>query len=1410
MRRSARFTAFALLFLTVLCRWTVHRAAGYEDPYDTGWVWPPDYETFRPPAAGQTYLDPTFGTEIKVITDAHGIVGWNGERSMFSQDDRFFAVGMKPYAGAGMRLRIYDGRTGAFYKDVWISNWSEARWCYDPEVLVYPTGRELRGHNVVTGADWRIKQFESDIGTCGGDGNDFDDSGEWLLLGLSSVTGQRMFAYNVRTGERGPEFSVPSTERVDYATISPSGNYIVVLQSGFQLYTRNGVWVRELCPAGGHMDLGYLNGTQECLVAKIGSGNDSWKAQWGLNTRERYAAVFETGQVVKLTLAGTIYAQYSAVGGSNRRYLYAAMECDGDTPGNGWERYAGEIIEIPLDGSRKVRRLLHHRARPHNTEPHTWEDQPEPWINHAGDRLFFRSNMCMEQGANGQTYGNDLYFVKIPPRDGETVARIGTGADDAEEQLATGAVSLNSSDLELVRDGSNDQLVGLRFPDLQIPADSTVLSASLTFKTDESSTETTALEIRAQATDNAASFTTAAYNLSSRARTAASTAWQPDGWSTIGKLRESPDIAPVIQEVLDRTGWQAGNALALLVDGSGRRVAESYEGSASGAPLLRVVWRPTPAIAVSTTNISVYAPQGSHCPDTTFQVWNSLGGVLEYDVVESTSKFDVSPTSGSSTAPDSKRLHTLSFSTASLLEGSYERTLTIQDAGSGARNGPITIAVHIEIGPPPPNAPSGFAAAPVSPTSVRLTWHDLPDETHYMLRQSLDGSYWYDIDAVYPPLDATGHTVTGLDANTRYYFKLRGVNDSGQGPYCAPVSIKIAESLTDAPTGFTATPVSGSTVRLSWNDLPDETGYMLRRSLNGYDWYDFPAVYPAADTTAYTATGLDPETIWYFKVRGVNDVGSGPYCAPVSATTPRANSGSFTAYNDLCWAAGQTVSSITRIGRSQSGLLVDHAGGALLPVMLTVNSGGGTETAYGEDAAAGTEAAQIFGGIVDGRGVLAYAQTELALTIGGLDSARLYELVLFGNRAKNVYTARTTKLTLEGAASFVNSSSAGATVTTTTQPDDTTTIVNGANTANGFVARYDQIEPGADGSIRVRLPAWDGASDAGRYYLNALRLRTVEPPAPTLARGALWRYRKGTAEASTPATAWREVAFDDAGWAEGPAPIGYGTPAQGGTVLSDMRYNYTSVFLRRTLNVDDPTLVGAIELEVDYDDGFILWINGREVARVNVAGEPGSFVPCNATASANGNGTAQISLTGAQLPDLLPGANAIAAQVFNISVGGSSDCAFDAQVNVVTTPACRTTDADQNNLPDAWEQTHLSDLTDPTDRTDQGDPDGDGVSNLEEYIAGTSPRDATGYLKLETRLQNGQLVVSFETVPAADPGYEGLTRHYALEQRAAHGAPWQIVPGYSDIVGAGQTVTHTPADTDDPLFHRARVWLEEL
>jgi Tfp pilus tip-associated adhesin PilY1 len=153
--------------------------------------------------------------------------------------------------------------------------------------------------------------------------------------------------------------------------------------------------------------------------------------------------------------------------------------------------------------------------------------------------------------------------------------------DDAEEDTS-GAIDLTSSDLELIRE-SSDQTVGIRFQNITIEQGSTINSAYIEFSTDETGpTEATTLTFRGQAANNAMEFIQSDYNISSRATTTASVVWniaEGDQWATAGEKHQTPDLASIIQEIVNRTGWIGGNSLVIIVTGSGKRTVESWKGA---------------------------------------------------------------------------------------------------------------------------------------------------------------------------------------------------------------------------------------------------------------------------------------------------------------------------------------------------------------------------------------------------------------------------------------------------------------------------------------------------------------------------------------------------------------------------------------------------------------------------------------------------------------------------------------------------------------------------------------------------------------------------------------------------------------------------------------------------------------
>jgi len=97
-----------------------------------------------------------------------------------------------------------------------------------------------------------------------------------------------------------------------------------------------------------------------------------------------------------------------------------------------------------------------------------------------------------------------------------------------------------------------------------------------------------------------------------------------------------------------------------------------------------------------------------------------------------------------------------------------------------------------------------------------------------------------------------------------------------------------------------------------------------------------------------------------------------------------------------------------------------------------------------------------------------------------------------------------------------------------------------------------------------------------------------------------WYYRKGNSE---PHDDWREVDFmEDRTWLKGQASIGYGD-GDDNTVLSDMRNNYSTVYLRHAFEFEtvEGYALDTLTLKALVDDGCIVTLNGQELHRFHVS-----------------------------------------------------------------------------------------------------------------------------------------------------------------------------------------------------------------
>jgi hypothetical protein len=182
--------------------------------------------------------------------------------------------------------------------------------------------------------------------------------------------------------------------------------------------------------------------------------------------------------------------------------------------------------------------------------------------------------------------------------------RINASSDDAVQMGST--VDLTTANLAL-----GQWTVGLRFTGVTIPPASPITNAYVEFIAAAADPQNTDLLIVGEASDDAATFVALDNDLSSRPTTTASVAWDTVAPWVLGEPQASPDISDVLQEIVDRPGWSSGNALALVITGTGRRRAVAHDGNPGTAALLHVEYQAPGVTIVETagaTDVSETGP----------------------------------------------------------------------------------------------------------------------------------------------------------------------------------------------------------------------------------------------------------------------------------------------------------------------------------------------------------------------------------------------------------------------------------------------------------------------------------------------------------------------------------------------------------------------------------------------------------------------------------------------------------------------------------------------------------------------------------------------------------------------------------------------------------------------------------
>lgn len=417
---------------------------------------PPNYNSFRPPSTvGGSYIDPAFGTKVTRMTHTsdlpEGNLGGyfsNSEICYFNKDGSYF-IAVEPIMESGKLQNytfLYNGITGARIKslgkggniDPYYLRWALAdRYKKNGEYVYFDPvyhfyiyiNNEIRLYDVRNMDSYvLIRKFTEygSIGAAGNEGDLSDDGRYWVLDGNN----KEMFAYDLiddikypaSTFDAGSIGSKGSEVGVDYAAISPLGNYILVAWGtdpgvgryrGIEVYDKNWNFQRQIYPGIIHWTRGVdVYGNE--VVYTVGPVPDpAFTPLEGIKLGDFISINIATGKV-RLLKRVDKWAHFSPTACNSvtdPRYIYFAIQGSrSDDPNSLWATFWGEIIEIPTDGSGKVRRLVHHRTRKVKGKSEKYY-QPDLVVNRQGTKIIYRSTY--------NTNFADLYMFDIPPRQGD-------------------------------------------------------------------------------------------------------------------------------------------------------------------------------------------------------------------------------------------------------------------------------------------------------------------------------------------------------------------------------------------------------------------------------------------------------------------------------------------------------------------------------------------------------------------------------------------------------------------------------------------------------------------------------------------------------------------------------------------------------------------------------------------------------------------------------------------------------------------------------------------------------------------------------------------------------------------------------------------------------------------------------
>lgn len=339
----------------------------------------PQGQTFNIPAlamptvAGQTYVDPVFGTTVRRLPD--------GMRHAYSQlqafsDDETLMLTLIPDGGyhviryPSMATVALPAALGGSIAPRWLPN--------SHRLITTDYGWSTGGAQL---ANVNVRVWDCDAGTvstlfvlpqfvrCSANIADeqFSWDGQWMsLYGIDAANVGHACVVNLHTGQLGASIPVTSFAALDWVGVSPLGNYMLVNSNGtsnggsttgfgLEVYDiRTGVFIRRLYNADSHLDHGLDAAGNETVLTTV------LASQYNNNNPGIVTYNIATGAMTqKRQVTWAASPNHMSMQGAPGAYV---LDSSWAAEATGLQPFEGEVYVLYGDGS--TRRLAHHRCNP--------------------------------------------------------------------------------------------------------------------------------------------------------------------------------------------------------------------------------------------------------------------------------------------------------------------------------------------------------------------------------------------------------------------------------------------------------------------------------------------------------------------------------------------------------------------------------------------------------------------------------------------------------------------------------------------------------------------------------------------------------------------------------------------------------------------------------------------------------------------------------------------------------------------------------------------------------------------------------------------------------------------------------------------------------------------------------------